>query len=178
MATKRKRGRVNGESKGVHTVKAGARRLPLGVSRLVRILVVVVIVIMIAPVVIAILVPSARTVHSFVVAAKERVAIMLALGTGSRRIAVLLKVIGIHLAMRIEVAVGGLKAFMECAAAYVVVVVGRLDIPLNDLRMCVARGAHRNTHEAQENNRSNEADKTFHIFFSSRSAKELASRVG
>jgi hypothetical protein len=128
----------------VHQInETGARRLPLCLSMLMRVLIVILVMIMIAPAVAAVAVPSACPVHPFVITAEECVAIVVAFRSGNWWTAILRIVVGIHLAMRAPIVSGGFDSIMEGAAAYIVVVVGRLNVPLNHLRMRVPGTAQR-----------------------------------
>lgn len=127
-------------------------------------MVVVVIAIMITPGVVAVLVPSARAVHGLVVTAQERIAIMVALPSGDRRMAILRIVVGVHLSMPGPIVAGGFNPLVERAATNIIVVVWRLNVPLNYLRMRVAGTTHWHTCQAEKDYWSYETNCTFHGF--------------
>ena len=110
----------------------------------------VLVTIMIVPAVAAVAVPSARAVHPFVITAEERIAVVVAFGSGNRRMAILRIVVWIHFAVRAPIIARGFDPIMEGAAAHIVVVVGWLHIPLDYLRMRTAGVAQRYTHQADK----------------------------
>lgn len=124
----------------------------------------VLIMVVIAPVVVAVLIPPTRAMRSFIVATEERIAVVVALWPGNRWIAILRIVVWVQLAMRVPIGMGGLDSLMESTAANIVVVLGWLNIPLHYLRMCLAEAAHHwHTCQAHKKYWSYEARYLFHL---------------